>query len=378
MLAQRMQSELQMSDELAVQRVLAYLASALLLTACSVSHAETREPPPPAVHAAKASGASVASEQNEAYLNMPEIPAIGVRTGRYADIPESARGPAIDPAKGYRTQAVGSNLYMVTEGAYQAMFLVYESGVVLVDAPPSLAAFLPKAIAEVTNKPITHLIYSHSHADHIGAASSIAGHATIIAQAETKRLLKRANDIHRPLPTVTFADSYELRVGSELLQLSYFGNGHEPGNIFIYAPRQKTLMLVDVVFPGWMPWRRLVESEDIPGFYAAVEKLKAFDFDTLVSGHLTRTGTRADVDLQSAFMSDLRAAGEHALKTTEPGRGLAAEDKSNPYAVFDNYLDRAAIGCVNELTPKWASKLAGFDVFIWDQCYAIENSIHME
>ena len=43
-----------------------------------------------------------------------------------------------------------------------------------------------------------------------------------------------------------------------------------------------------------------------------------------------------------------------------------------------NYLDRAAIGCVNELTPKWASKLAGFDVFIWDQCYAIENSIHME
>jgi hypothetical protein len=38
---------------------------------------------------------------------------------------------------------------MVTDGAYQSMFLSYEDGVVVIDAPPSYAAHIPEAIAEV-------------------------------------------------------------------------------------------------------------------------------------------------------------------------------------------------------------------------------------
>ena len=46
----------------------------------------------------------------------------------------------LDPAKGYRIEDLGRGLYMVSEGAYQSMFLVYETGVVVVDAPPTYAA----------------------------------------------------------------------------------------------------------------------------------------------------------------------------------------------------------------------------------------------
>ena len=52
--------------------------------------------------------------------------------------------------------------------------------------------------------------------------------------------------------------------------------------------------------------------------------------------------------------------------------------ESNPWAVFDNYIDRVVIQCVNELTPKWSTKLAGFDVYIWDQAYAMEQSLRIE
>jgi len=90
------------------------------------------------------------------YENMPAIPPIGIRIGKYMDVPESAKGPAIDPAKGYRIQNLGKDLYMVTDNANQAMFLVYQEGVVMVDAPQTLVSAIPKAIAEVTNKPITH------------------------------------------------------------------------------------------------------------------------------------------------------------------------------------------------------------------------------
>ena len=312
------------------------------------------------------------------YPNMPSVAAIGERTAKHIDVPASARGPAIDPAKGYRLQNLGRGLFMVTDNAYQSMFLVYEGGVVVVDAPPSYAARIRQAIAEVTTNPITHVVYSHSHIDHIGGTKGLGGNPIIIAQEETARLLKRAADPNRPPPTVTFADRYTLRVGSQVLELSYHGNAHEPGNIFIAAPAQRVLMVVDVVFPGWMPWRRFALAQDIPAYLAQVEEIGRMDWDTLVGGHVARTGTHADVLLQADFDKDVRQAAATALGSTKPGEGVNPLDTGNPWAVFDNFIDRVAAQCVNALTPKWSSRLAAFDVYVWDQCYAMEQSLRIE
>jgi hypothetical protein len=58
--------------------------------------------------------------------------------------------------------------------------------------------------------------------------------------------------------------------------------------------------------------------------------------------------------------------------------GLNPLDESNPWAGFDNYIDRVAAHCVNELSPKWSERLAAFDVWIWDQCYAMEQSLRID
>lgn len=76
---------------------------------------------------------------------MPKISPIGERTSKYLDIPESARGPAVDRAKGYRLQDLGDGLFTVTDNTYQSMFLVYDRGVVVVDAPPNYAKRIPIA-----------------------------------------------------------------------------------------------------------------------------------------------------------------------------------------------------------------------------------------
>ncbi|WP_208456910.1 MBL fold metallo-hydrolase [Lysobacter solisilvae (ex Woo and Kim 2020)] len=313
------------------------------------------------------------------YPGMPAIPAIGDRTARYMDIPEAAKGPDVDPAKGYRLQDFGGGLYMITDNVYQSMFLVYDKGVVVVDAPPLYAAKIQQGIAEVTDKPITHLIYSHAHKDHIGGAKAIGGNPVIIAHAETARLLKRAADPDRPVPSVTFQDKYTLNVGGKKLELSYFGNAHEPGNIYIRAPEQKVLMVVDVIFPGWMPWRRFAVAQDVPAVFAQVEDIRKMKgWDTLVGGHVARTGTRADVDVQAEFYADLKKAAGGALATTKLGEGMDPKDQTNPWALFDNYIDRVALQCVNTLTPKWATRLGGYDAWIWDQCFAMEQSMRIE
>jgi glyoxylase-like metal-dependent hydrolase (beta-lactamase superfamily II) len=307
-----------------------------------------------------------------------QIAPIGVRIDQHLPIPEHAKGPALDTKKGYRLEDLGQGLYMITDNVYQSMFMVYDTGVVVLDAPPSYAPHIAQGIREVTRNPITHLIYSHSHIDHIGGAKQLGAVPTVIAHEETKRLLDRAKDANRPLPSVTFADRYSLKVGNQVLELSYHGVAHEPGNIFIYAPPQQTLMVIDVVFPGWMPWRRFALAQDVPGYFAQVEEIRAIPFKTLVAGHVARTGTHADVELQSQFMNDVKAAATKALTDTKPGEGLAPSALNNAWAVFDDYIDRVAAQCVKDLTPKWSSRLAAFDVYIWDQCYAMEQSLRID
>src|SRR5882757_6793958 len=134
----------------------------------------------------------------------------------YAPIPPSALGPAVN-AQGYFAGRVKKNLYWVTDGTYQAVFLTTKDGVVLFDAPPTIGHNLQRAIDEiasangVSNK-VTHIVYSHHHADHLGASSLFGRHVVRIGHAETKTLLARDNDPTRPLPDVTFETRYTLRV----------------------------------------------------------------------------------------------------------------------------------------------------------------------
>ena len=108
------------------------------------------------------------------------------------------------------------------------------------------------AAANGASSRVTHLVYSHHHADH-GAASSIFGDVVRIGHEETKRLLLRDDDPSRPVPEVTFADHYTLEVGGERVELAWHGPNHTPDNIYIHFPDHDTLMFIDVVNAGGCP-----------------------------------------------------------------------------------------------------------------------------
>ena len=231
---------------------------------------------------------------------------VGLPRIQTAPLPTTAQGPAIPQDKGYLVEEIGDGLYWVTDGTYQVMFLTTGEGVVAVDAPPNLGDKYLRAIAEVTDEPITHVVYSHYHKDHIAAASMFPADATYIAQDETAAQLALRNDPNRPLPTVTFADSYTLSLGGQTLQLEYRGADHVAGNIYIYAPRQKVLMKVDIISPGWAPFKSLGIAEDVPGYIQSHDEMLSYDFDTFIGGHRTRLGTREDVEIAKEYILDIQ------------------------------------------------------------------------
>jgi glyoxylase-like metal-dependent hydrolase (beta-lactamase superfamily II) len=297
-------------------------------------------------------------------------------------IPETAKGPAIPAEKGYLVQEIGHQLYSVSDGSYNTMFMVTDEGVIAIDAPPTLGANYLKAIAEVTDKPTTHVIYSHAHMDHIGAARIFPENATFVAQQETASELQRAMNVATntsmvpPVPTETFSKNMTLKVGNQTLQLDYYGNNHLPGNIFIYAPQQKVLMLVDIIFPGWIPFPYLAIAKDTAGFIEAHDiALNNYDFNTIVAGHLTRLGTKADVGVQREFVMDLEKAADNANQNVSFS-GIASQVGSfdNPWLLFSKYIDAINKQCEEVMLPKWESKLGGAEIFMSTHCFTMTQS----
>lgn len=290
-----------------------------------------------------------------------------------APLPETAKGPQIDYSKGYLVEEVKDGLYWVTDGAYNTMFLTTGQGVIVVDAPPSIGENYLNAISDVTDEPITHVIYSHTHVDHIGAASIFPDDAIYIAHQDVAAELEKRNDPNRPVPTVTFEDKHTLEVGSQILELEYHGPMHEPGNIFIYAPDQKVLMVVDLVFPGWVPFKDLAMAQAVPEFLEAHDIILGYDFDTLVGGHLTRLGTYEDVEIQKEYFQDIQTSAAKAnqqVSFMEIGQEVGFE---NPWLVFQIYADTITQQCTDEVVPKWIDRLGGADLFTYDHCWKISE-----
>lgn len=296
---------------------------------------------------------------------------------KFAAMPEAARGPAINQEQGYIVVELADGLFLVNDGVYQMMFLTTGKGVIAVDAPPNTGAKILAAISSVTDEPITHVIYSHTHKDHIGAAGIYPKNAVVIAHKDTAAHLAAKNDPDRPVPTITFTDSMTLEVGNQTLKLDYHGLNHSPGNISIYAPKQKVLMMIDVVFPGWVPFPDLALAQSVDGFIKAHDVILSYKFDHYIGGHLTRHGTRADVETQKEYIGDIVKAAGKANSAMDPGAAAAqaAEGggQGNPWAFIKILFDNVARQCADEVEKKWAGRLGGVDIFTFDHCWKVSE-----
>jgi glyoxylase-like metal-dependent hydrolase (beta-lactamase superfamily II) len=299
----------------------------------------------------------------------------------YAPIPPSALGPAVNE-QGYFVGRVEKNLYWVTDSAYQAAFLTTRDGVVLFDAPPSIGHNLQRAIDRiaadngVSNK-VTHLVYSHHHADHIGASSLFGKHVVRIGQVQAKQLLASENDPARPVPDVTFETSHPLNVGGERVNLAWLGTNHTPDNIYIHFPDHDTLMLVDIFLPRWVPFDSFNLNEDVPGSIAASDKATAYPWKHFIGGHMGRLGTRADMMLYQQYVNDIIDGIPKALAAVDP-TPYFVKYGNNLWASSQQYLGAVAAYASGPVIKKYLGVLAAADVYTASTTFAILESLRLD
>ena len=301
----------------------------------------------------------------------------------YTPVPEAAMGPALNE-QGYYVGRVERNLYWVTDGTYQSAFLTTGDGVVLLDAPPTIGHNIQRAVDEiasangVSNK-VTHLIYSHHHADHAGAASLFTANGDVarIGHEETRNLLIRDDDPARPAPEETFGDSRSLEIGGERIDLFWHYANHSPDNIFIHLPDHDALMLVDIVNPGWAPVYQSNLTEDVQGYVKAPETALAYPWKHFIGGHMGRLGTRDDIALHQRYMADIEAASRRALDTVDPTRFFVKYGE-NTWAAVRGYLDAVSAAAAEPVIEKYVDVLAAADVFTTSTTFHVMQSIRLD
>lgn len=146
-----------------------------------------------------------------------------------------------------------------------------------------------------------------------------------------------------------------------------------------------------VIFPKWSPYLFLGKTEDTLGYILAHKYALEYDFDHLVAGHLTLSGTRADVEASYNYVSDLNANCREAyllgisqanstnnLTASALQAEALASNPNNPFAALSIVMNAFSNYC-NEMTnTKWAQKLAGTDMYGWSHAYTIIDALRIE
>lgn len=161
-----------------------------------------------------------------------------------------------------RLEKISDNLYQVFggRGANGGMY-IGDDKVLIIDSKMDRTSVegIYKAVNEVTDKPITYLINTHSDGDHINGNQFFPEEVTIIAHENCRKeflgpqrdgsVSKWLNDEMLPfVPEVTFSEKMLLHLGNQTVELHYFGEGHTTGDLVVYFPSDKTAFIGDQVF----------------------------------------------------------------------------------------------------------------------------------
>jgi glyoxylase-like metal-dependent hydrolase (beta-lactamase superfamily II) len=231
---------------------------------------------------------------------------------------------------------VAGDVYRFQNNFHVNVFTITSAGVVVTDPINADAAgWLKAEIAKLTDQPITHLIYSHSHGDHASGGSAYGDVATVIAQHNAPQAIDGV------VPTVRFADAMQFTHGGKTFELTHLGPGHGVDLLAVVIRPENVAFVVDAVSSKRLFFRDF-SNANLDDWAQQVKTVQSLSFETFVGGH-GAVGVKGDVDDALAYLSELRTA---VLQGLQAGQCVEQLSKS---VTMDKYKEWAAYGQWREL-----------------------------
>ena len=247
--------------------------------------------------------------------------------------PPAQQGPEV-----VEVEKLKDNLFMLKGGGGNTAVYVGANGVTVVDAKnPGWGQPILDKIKELTPKPVTLLVNTHTHGDHVSGNVDFPATVDIVVQENTKVNMEKMpifkDNAGKGLPKRTFKDKMTIGSGRDRLDLYYFGRGHTNGDAWVVFPELRVVHAADL-FPGknvpFMDGTNGGSGIAYPQTLSkAAEGIK--NVDTIITGHST-TLPFADLREYAAFVKDFVSWAESEQKAGKSAEAAAAE-----YKVPDKY-----------------------------------------
>ena len=263
------------------------------------------------------------------------VGSLSISVAAYQQQPAAGDKPRV-----VEVEKLKDNLFVLRGGGGNSAVFVTAKGVVVVDTKnPGWGAPLIAKIRELTDKPITTIINTHTHGDHVSGNVEFEPNVDVVVHANAADSMKRmqgpftAADAPktptifeqnggRGLPKRTFNDTMTIGSGNDRITLHYFGRGHTNGDAWVIFPALRVMHAGDIFSGKNIP---ILDPNnggsglDMPDTLMKAATATAKDVDTIITGHSTQM-TIADLREYSEFNRDFLNAvreGKKAGKTAD-------------------------------------------------------------
>lgn len=237
------------------------------------------------------------------------------------------------------TEKLNDRLFMLRGGGGNTAVFIGASGVVVVDTKnPGWGRPILDKIKELTDKPVTTIINTHTHGDHVSGNVEFPATVDIVVQENTKtnmekmapaaglappspaqppqppRNIFKEND-GKGLPKRTFTDRMTLGSGNDQIDLYFFGRGHTNGDAWIVFPALRVMHAGDIFSGKNLP---LIDANNggsgvAIGDTLAKASTTVKNVDRIITGHST-VMTMGDLAEYAEFNRDFLKAVQEAKK----------------------------------------------------------------
>ncbi len=241
-------------------------------------------------------------------------------------------------------EKVAGDVYRFQNNFHYSLVTVTETGVVVVDPiNEGAASWLKANLSQITDKPITHLIYSHSHGDHASGGKAL-GAQTVVAQENFPVVVDGV------APNIRFSDEMSLRVGGKIFEMTYLGEGHGSDMLAVIVRPENVAFITDVAAPKRLPYQT-IPSSSVDGWIDQVRKIETLDFEIFAPAH-GNVGVKADATDARIYMEELRTqvlAGLRAGQSVEELQSSVTMDAYQDWASYENWRALNVQGMANYL-----------------------------
>lgn len=259
----------------------------------------------------------------------------------------AAQQPPPQPsADNLTVDKVKDNLWVIRGGGGNTAVFATAKGLTVIDTKsPGWGQPLLDKIKSISDKPITTVINTHTHYDHVSGNVLMPATVEVIAQENTARMMPNTTGVTglgntenvfktnpgKGLAKRTFKDKLTIGSGADQINLYYFGPAHTGGDAFVEFAALKVMHVGDTFPSKGLPI--MDKSNGGSGVQYASTIRKAVDgvkgVDTLINGHTTAQTTPADMREFADYVSDFVAHVQAAKKAGKTA-AQAVKEWTNP------------------------------------------------